>query len=57
MLELKNVKKHYNSELIFQIPHLQLDNGIFLVSGKNGSGKTTFLKIIGGLLPFEGNIL
>ena len=57
MLELKNVKKHYNSELIFQISHLQLENGVFLVGGKNGSGKTTFLKIIGGLLPFEGDIL
>ena len=57
MLELKNIKKSYNSKLVLQKDALQLDKGIYWVKGANGSGKTTLLKIIAGLLPFEGDIL
>jgi ABC-2 type transport system ATP-binding protein len=56
MLNLSNVKKYYNKRLILEIPHLEIENGIFWIKGANGSGKTTLLKMIAGLLPFEGDI-
>jgi ABC-2 type transport system ATP-binding protein len=34
-----------------------LDKGIFWLQGSNGSGKTTVLRMIAGLIPFEGDIL
>lgn len=57
MLELRNIKKRYNSNLVLEVSSLKLENGIYFVKGANGTGKTTFLKMIAGLLPFEGDIL
>src|SRR5688572_2116511 len=57
MLELKNIKKSYSSQLVIEKDSLQLDKGIYWVKGANGSGKTTFLKMIAGLLPFDGDII
>lgn len=57
MIELRNIKKYYDSRLVLEISSLKLKNGIYLVKGANGTGKTTLLKIIAGLLPFEGDIL
>ena len=57
MLELRNIKKSYHSEVVIQCQFLQLDKGIYWVKGTNGSGKTTLLKMIAGLLPFEGDIV
>lgn len=34
-----------------------MEKGIYWLKGANGSGKTTILKMIAGLLPFEGDIL
>ncbi|MFT4153562.1 ABC transporter ATP-binding protein [Parafilimonas sp.] len=56
MLELKDIKKYYDSTLVLDIPSLKLDNNIYWLSGANGSGKTTLLKMITGLLPFDGDI-
>lgn len=57
MLELRNIKKHYNKNLALEISFLQLESGIYWVRGTNGSGKTTLLKMIAALLPFEGDII
>ena len=57
MLELRNIKKHYNKNLVLDITFLQLVIGIYWVKGANGSGKTTLLKMIAGLLPFQGDIV
>lgn len=55
MIEIKNLSKKYSSKngvdclaldnLSFVLP----DNGMIFVTGKSGSGKSTFLNIIGGL--------
>ena len=57
MLQIHDVRKKYDSNIVLHIPSLHLDNGIYWIKGENGSGKTTLLKMIAGLLPFEGDIL
>ena len=57
MLQFNSVQKHYGSFLALDLPSLSLNEGVYWLQGENGSGKSTFLKMIGGLHPFEGNIL
>jgi len=38
------------------IPSLTIEEGVWWVQGENGSGKTTFLKMVAGLHPFTGTI-
>lgn len=54
MLHLANLKKVYGARLILQIPLLSIPTGAYWIKGNNGSGKTTFMKIIAGINPFEG---
>ena len=56
MLHLKQVQKKYNQRTVLEIPDLTIKEGIHWLKGTNGSGKSTFLKMIGGLIPFEGEI-
>lgn len=57
MLQFENIQKYYGSFLALEIPSLSIDKGLWWVQGENGSGKTTFLKMIAGLHPFTGNIV
>ncbi len=57
MLQINDVSKKYDSNTVLHIPSLHLDTGIYWIKGENGTGKTTLLKMIAGLLPFEGDIL
>src|SRR5690349_12873239 len=56
MLKLKNVKKYFDRSLILDIPSLSLNNDLYWVQGENGSGKSTFLRMTAGVIPFEGQI-
>jgi ABC-2 type transport system ATP-binding protein len=56
MIELAKVNKNFGSKLILDIPAFELDNGIYWIQGINGSGKTTFLKILSGIIPFSGDV-
>jgi ABC-2 type transport system ATP-binding protein len=56
MLQLTNLLKKYESQIILNIPNFALQQGIYWLKGANGSGKSTLLKIIAGLIPSEGNI-
>ncbi|MBB6610902.1 ABC transporter ATP-binding protein [Pontibacter sp. Tf4] len=56
MVRIGNYSKSYNHRLVLQVPALELETDIYWLKGENGSGKTTFLKSVAGLLPFEGTI-
>jgi len=57
MLKLVQIQKKYYETLILNIPALNLSAGIYRVQGGNGVGKTTCLKTIAGLIPFEGDVI
>src|SRR5690349_4894118 len=56
-LNLSNIKKSFGDHLIFDIDHFQFGPGAYWILGINGAGKTTLLKTIGGMLPFEGEVM
>ncbi|MES2328000.1 MAG: ATP-binding cassette domain-containing protein [Bacteroidota bacterium] len=56
MLQFDTVQKHYGNFLALDIPSLTVADGVYWLKGENGSGKTSFLKMIGGLHPFTGDI-
>lgn len=57
MLQFNTVQKFYGDFLAMDIPSLSIPSGVYWLKGENGSGKTSFLKMIGGLHPFNGDIL
>lgn len=56
MLHLSSVQKKYSQRIILNVPDLKIDQGIHWLKGSNGSGKSTFLKMISGIIPFDGDI-
>lgn len=57
ILELNNISKNYGKVQALRNVNLTLDHGIYALLGPNGSGKTTVMKIIAGLLkPTEGSV-
>lgn len=57
MLVLKKFKKTYNGRLIIKAESLQIPEGLIWIKGPNGTGKSTLLKSIAGIIPFDGDIL
>lgn len=56
MLQFRMVEKYYGAHLALTVPDLDLQKGMYWIQGENGSGKTTFLKMLAGLHPFKGEI-
>jgi ABC-2 type transport system ATP-binding protein len=57
VLQLQQVVKAYGDHIILEIPQLTLDYGVYWLLGQNGAGKSTCLKVMAGLVPFNGEIL
>lgn len=59
MLECSNLKKLYFNKAAVKDISLTLDKGkVYALLGPNGSGKTTFMKMVSGLVkPTQGSIL
>ncbi|MBV8255371.1 MAG: ABC transporter ATP-binding protein [Chitinophaga sp.] len=56
VISLQQVRKHYQDVPVLDIPQLELNAGIYWLKGENGAGKTTCMKVMAGLLPFQGDI-
>lgn len=56
MLEIKNLTVKYEKTVLENI-NLKLDKKIYGLMGTTGSGKTTFIKAILGLIKYEGESL
>lgn len=54
MLEIKNLAKSYDTRTIFKNMNLTVKDGeVLSIVGPSGIGKTTFLRIVAGLLPAD----
>ena len=56
MLEIKNLTVKYEKAVLENV-NLKLDRKIYGLMGMTGSGKTTFIKAVLGLIKYEGEIL
>ena len=56
MLEIKNLTVKYETTVLENV-NLKLDKKIYGLMGMTGSGKTTFIKAVLGLIKYEGEIL
>lgn len=58
-LEINNLSKNFGRRLIFRDINYTISNNTILgISGNNGSGKSTFMKIVAGVLsPNKGEIV
>lgn len=57
LLEIKELNKYYYDNHVLKNLNITINEGIYLLKGENGSGKTTFLKIVLGLVfPTSGKI-
>ncbi len=56
MLQFTGVEKFYGSKKVLEVPSLELPLDIYWLQGPNGSGKTTILRVLAGILPFRGHI-
>nr|WP_315419363.1 ATP-binding cassette domain-containing protein [uncultured Pedobacter sp.] len=56
MLHFSQFEKSYFDHLVLKIDNIKLPEGIFWIKGSNGTGKSTFLKSIAGILSFKGDI-
>lgn len=58
MLEIKNVFFKYGNQVALRDCSCELSSGIYGILGHNGAGKSTFFKVLSGLLPpSSGKIL
>lgn len=56
MLTIRNYHKAYNGHTILRLDDFTIASGIYWLRGHNGSGKSTFLKTVAGIISFEGDI-
>lgn len=57
IIKIRNMSFKYNNKKIFENINLDIYEGTFtVIVGQNGSGKTTFAKLLSGILKGEGYI-
>lgn len=59
LIELKNLEKHYDGQIVLERLNVSVDEGEFVsIVGASGCGKTTFLKmLLGTESPSKGELL
>jgi len=57
-MEITNLKKSFGEKTVVNLPALTVERGqVYVLWGRNGSGKSTFLRLLAGiLLPDKGRI-
>jgi ABC-type multidrug transport system ATPase subunit len=54
LIRLENVEKHYGRQRVLKVESLSLkEKDRVLVTGANGSGKSTILKVLAGITPVD----
>ncbi len=54
MLKINNLRVSFDERIVFEDINIELKSGdLLIVNGENGSGKTTFLKAIAGLIEID----
>ncbi|RBQ03741.1 ABC transporter ATP-binding protein [Pedobacter miscanthi] len=56
MLHFSQFEKSYFDHLVLKIDNIKIPEGIFWIKGSNGTGKSTLLKAIAGILSFKGDL-
>jgi len=56
MLHFNQFEKSYLGHLVLKIDNIKIPEGVFWIKGNNGTGKSTLLKSIAGILAFKGDI-
>ena len=56
-LILNNISKKYGSHTVLAFEDWRISSGVYWLKGGNGTGKTTFFRIISGQTPFDGEVL
>ena len=58
MIICKNVSKVYSNIKVIDSTSVTFsDVGFYLLSGESGSGKTTFLNVLSGMIPFDSGTI
>ena len=58
MIQLKNISRTFQREILHQISYVFQENSVYLLKGYSGSGKTTLLNIIAGIdYGYTGEVL
>ena len=56
MLQFTRFVKRYGRNIVLDIPELHIRAGTHLLKGVNGSGKSSLLRAMAGMIPFEGEL-
>ena len=57
MLQLRHFSKTYQGRAVLRIAGFDFAPGAYWIQGANSSGKSTLLRAIAEVTPFEGNIV
>ena len=58
MIVCENLSKSFDTQIVLKsFTYKFKDTGFYLLFGESGSGKTTFLNILAGFLPFESGMI
>lgn len=57
MLQVNSFSKIYNEYPVLEIKKLDIPEGIHLLQGVNGSGKSTFMQCVNGITGYKGEII
>lgn len=56
MLRIETLQKKYSKTTVLQLSNLYFEESINWIKGGNGSGKSTMLKCMAGIIDFKGDI-